>query len=330
MCSGMERPGAVGWQVSAHIAAVRPAVGSYRHEALLYSGLAEFRAGAGSFLRRAIAADAPALAMVSRDKMELLRRDLGAGASRVGFTDMAEAGSNPARIIAAWAEFVRSHDGAAQLYGIGEPVYPGRSPAELAECQLHEALLNIAFDAATPFWLLCPYDLEALAADVIGAAEQHHPFLARAGHQQASGAFQLIDPDSPFDRPVPARPAGVPSFAFGPGDLGRVRGYVARRARLAGLARQPAVALVLAVNEIATNSLQHGGGHGELRVWPEDGCLVCEISDSGHITSALAGRLPPSLDGADGGGLWLANHMCALVQIFSSSGGTAIRLLQNR
>jgi anti-sigma regulatory factor (Ser/Thr protein kinase) len=90
------------------------------------------------------------------------------------------------------------------------------------------------------------------------------------------------------------------------------------------------VALVLAVNEIATNSLQHGGGQGELRVWPEDGGLVCEISDRGHITSALAGRLPPSLDGADGGGLWLANHMCDLVQIFSSSGGTAIRLLQSR
>jgi len=267
---------------------------------------------------------------VSSEKIELLRRDLGAGASRVGFADMAEVGSNPARIIAPWREFVRSHDGAGQLYGIGEPVYPGRSAAELAECQLHEALLNIAFDAATPFWLLCPYDLEALAADVIGEAEQHHPFLARDGDQKASGNFQPIDTHSPFDRPVPARPAGVESFSFGAGDLGRVRAYVSRRARLAGLARKSAVALVLAVNEIATNSLQHGGGHGELRVWPEDGGLVCEISDRGHITSALAGRLPPSLDGADGGGLWLANHMCDLVQIFSSSGGTAIRLLQSR
>jgi anti-sigma regulatory factor (Ser/Thr protein kinase) len=316
--------------VSVDGAAVQPAAGRYRHEALLYSGPAEFRAAAGSFLRRAIAEGAPALVMVSSEKIELLRRDLGAGASRVGFADMAEVGSNPARIIAPWREFVRSHDGAGQLYGIGEPVYPGRSAAELAECQLHEALLNIAFDAATPFWLLCPYDLEALAADVIGEAEQHHPFLARDGDKKASGNFQPIDTHSPFDRPVPARPAGVESFSFGAGDLGRVRAYVSRRARLAGLARKSAVALVLAVNEIATNSLQHGGGHGELRVWPEDGGLVCEISDRGHITSALAGRLPPSLDGADGGGLWLANHMCDLVQIFSSSGGTAIRLLQSR
>jgi len=48
-----------------------------------------------------------------------------------------------------------------------------RSPAELAECQLHEALLNVAFDVAIPFWLLCPYDLEALAAD--GIDEAHGP-----------------------------------------------------------------------------------------------------------------------------------------------------------
>ena len=38
------------------------------------------------------------------------------------------------------------------------------------ECQLHEALLNVAFGASTPLWLLCPYDLEALTADVIDEA----------------------------------------------------------------------------------------------------------------------------------------------------------------
>ena len=37
----------------------------------------------------------------------------------------------------------------------------GAFPAEVAGCQVHEALLNVAFDAATPFGRLCPYDLEA-------------------------------------------------------------------------------------------------------------------------------------------------------------------------
>ena len=68
---------------------------------------------------------------------------------------------------------------------------------------------------------------------------------------------------------------------------------MATRARDAGLAERPATALVAAVNEIATNSLQHGGGQGELRVWAESDALLCEVSDQGHLTEPLVGRLRP-------------------------------------
>ena len=151
----------------------------YRHEALLYSGMAEFLTGTTSFIRRAVNAGDPILVVVRRPKIGMLRKELGAEARKVSFADMAEVGGNPGRIIALWRDFVQDYAGASQLYGIGEPVDPGRSPAELAECQLHEALLNVAFDASTPLWLLCPYDLEALAADVIDEAHRTHPFVAR-------------------------------------------------------------------------------------------------------------------------------------------------------
>ena len=84
--------------------------------------------------------------------------------------------------------------------------------------------------------------------------------------------------------------------------------------------------MVQSVSEIATNSVRHGGGQGEHRAWRDGGSLVCEVSDAGHITSPLAGRLPPARDGGAGGGLWLANQLCDLVQICSSPSGTAIRL----
>jgi hypothetical protein len=54
-----------------------------------------------------------------------------------------------------------------------------------------------------------------------------------------------------------------------------------------------------------------------------------EALDCGHITSPLAGRLPLTPDTAPGAGLWLANQLCDLVQIYSSPGRTAIRLHQN-
>ena len=40
--------------------------------------------------------------------------------------------------------------------GIGEPIWAGRRPEEILECQLHEALLNVAVDPKIPLWLICP------------------------------------------------------------------------------------------------------------------------------------------------------------------------------
>ena len=304
-------------------------VAGYRHEAFLYSGVAEFLSGTLSFIRRAVSAGDPILVVVSAEKLALLRQQLGAEADTVIFADMAGVGDNPARIIADWRAFVQDHAGAAQLWGIGEPIDPERSPTELAECQLHEALLNVAFDVATPFWLLCPYDLEALTADVIDEAHRTHPFVARGEERQASGAFRPVDLDDPFDRPVPPRPAGADHMSFETGDLPRVRAFVGARAEQAGLDREAAGAMVLAVNEVATNSLRYGGGRGELRAWADGRSLVFEVSDQGHITSPLVGRLRPALDARGGAGLWLANQLCDLVQIYSSARGTAVRVRHN-
>jgi anti-sigma regulatory factor (Ser/Thr protein kinase) len=303
--------------------------GCYRHEALLYSGTAEFLAGTMSFIRRAISGGDPILVVLSRPKIDMLRGALPADAGTVSYADMAEVGDNPARIIGVWRAFLRAHPGARQLYGIGEPVYPERSPTELAECHLHEALLNVAFDAATPFWLLCPYDLEALATEVIDEAGRTHPFVAQGDDRQPCRTFQPIDPGDPFDRPLPARPQETAGTIFEAGGLRRIRAFVAEQARQAGLAQERAAALVQAVNEIATNSVSHGGGRGELRVWTDDHSLICQVSDHGHITAPLVGRLPPVLPTGAGGGLWLANQLCDLVQIYSSPDGTTVRVRQN-
>jgi anti-sigma regulatory factor (Ser/Thr protein kinase) len=301
--------------------------GGYRHEAFLYSGLPEFLSGTTSFIRRAVNARDPVLVVVSSEKVGLLRERLGDESALVDFADMAEVGDNPARIIAAWQDFVAGHPGSGQLWGVGEPVHPDRSPTELAECQLHEALLNVAFDAATRFWLLCPYDLEALADDVINDAQRSHPYIAQGVERRACTTYRPVDLADPFNRPVPPRPAAdVPALSFQSGGLRQVRAFVTDQAGRAGLTAESADAMVLAVSEIAANSIRHGGGHGEVRAWTDDRSLVCEVSDRGHITEPLVGRERPALDAGHGAGLWLANQICDLVQLYSSPHGTTIRL----
>ena len=108
--------------------------------------------------------------------------------------------------------------------------------------------------------------------------------------------------------------------------LAEVRELVARRAEQVGLVGSRAENLVLAANEIATNSIRHGGGSGVLRLWEEDGVLLCQIEDRGRIELPLAGRLQPVLDKPGGRGLWLANRLCDLVQVRTFEDGNVVRI----
>ncbi|WP_225978167.1 anti-sigma factor RsbA family regulatory protein [Gandjariella thermophila] len=301
---------------------------TFRHEALLYADRTEFLRGALAFIQGGLAGDEPMLVAVPPDKIDMLRAELGADADRVRFEDMTTVGRNPARIISVWRDFVTEHcmpD--RRVRGIGEPIWAERSPAELVECERHEALLNLAF-ADLPAWsLLCPYDVTALAPEVIDRSCRHHPLVRGDGDHRASDRYAgapaaLAGLEQPLPEPPPARE----ELAFTGADLSAVRRAVARMAERAGLTGDRSTELVLAVDELATNSVRHGGGGGVLLLWCEGGALVCEVRDRGHIADPLVGRRRPLRDQPDGRGLWLVNELCDLVQLRSSQAGTVVRV----
>jgi MEDS: MEthanogen/methylotroph, DcmR Sensory domain/Histidine kinase-like ATPase domain len=241
----------------------------FRHEALLYAGEDGFLEATLPWIREAVADEEPILVVVSAEKVARLRRELGADAERVAFADMAAVGANPGRIIPAWREFVDAHAGQRRrLRGIGEPISAQRSAEELVECQRHEALLNLVFAGAEDFWLLCPYDVDALDADVVEKAHHSHPTVVADGAARVSATYEDLGAvAAPFADPLPEPPADADELAFAIGTLGAVRRLVSERARDGGLDERSANDLVLAVNEAATNSIRHGGGRGVLRTF---------------------------------------------------------------
>jgi anti-sigma regulatory factor (Ser/Thr protein kinase) len=303
---------------------------TYRHEAMFYANHEEFVDTAVPFVRDGVAAGERVLVVTGSERLELLRDAVGS-AEHVTLADMATVGRNPGRIISVWTDFVREHAGAGRaVRGIGEPIYPERSAAELAECQLHEELLNVAFDDATPLWLMCPYDTRALSDDVIAEARRSHPYLAHGASRQESVSYRPIDQDAPFTRRLSPVPPGAEAHHFDATSLGRLRASIAGYADRAGMSEDRISDLVLAANEISTNSVRYGGGSGQLRIWLEGDRIVCEISDRGHVTGPLVGRLPPTITTAHGRGLWMANQLCDLVQLQSSAGGTTVRVQLSR
>jgi anti-sigma regulatory factor (Ser/Thr protein kinase) len=299
----------------------------FRHEALFYTGRDDFVRRTGVFLRDAVEAEEPALVVVDGAKIALLREELGDAACGVQFADMAEVGANPARIIPAWREFVtRSAPTGRRVRGIGEPIWPERTAAELAECERHESLLNFAFAGSPSWWLLCPYDAEALPAAVLEEARRTHPFVLEDGASRESADYGLSAIGSPFAEPLPEPPASALELAFGEGPLEALRWLVGRAADEAGLDPMRTADLVLAVHELATNTVRHGGGRGTLRIWREPDALLCEVADAGRIHQPLAGRERPLAGQPGGRGLWLVNQLSDLAQIRCFEAGSVVRL----
>jgi anti-sigma regulatory factor (Ser/Thr protein kinase) len=125
-------------------------------------------------------------------------------------------------------------------------------------------------------------------------------------------------------------PADAARVGFDVGGLGAVRDHVGAMAAVAGLSADRRDDLVLAVHEVATNSIRHGGGAGEVLIWLGGDAVVCEVRDRGWIDDPLADRRAAAGDARCGRGLWMANQLCDLVQVRSSGAGTTVRVHQRR
>jgi anti-sigma regulatory factor (Ser/Thr protein kinase) len=299
----------------------------FHHEALLYAGPEGFLAGTVPFVRDAVAAGEPVLVVVDSPKIDALRGALNGESRHVEFADMGELGRNPACIIPAWQDFLDRHAAPGRrLRGIGEPVSAARSPAELVECHRHEALLNLAFEGGPSWWLVCPYDVDELEPGVVDAARRSHPWIREDGQLWSSGSYAGGDlMDETLIDPLPPPTCDVRQRSFDLRSLRAVRDMVREHAE-AVLGPDRTADLVLAVSEVAANSVLHGGGVGVARVWHDRGRIVCEVSDIGRLDDALAGRRRPRPAQPDGRGLFIVNQVCDLVQVRSFPGGSTVRL----
>lgn len=107
-------------------------------------------------------------------------------------------------------------------------------------------------------------------------------------------------------------------------DLGAVREFVRGRALALGMSEARTELLMLAVNELATNTMQHTGEGGRVRVWAEAGHLVCDVVDQGPPRTFR--RPMPAPDAVSGRGLAIVERICDQVDSVSGPDGTTVRM----
>jgi anti-sigma regulatory factor (Ser/Thr protein kinase) len=300
---------------------------AFRHTAFLYSGSDGFVDGAAPFVTAALDASEAVLVAVATDRQLALHEALGRDASGVVFADVTTLGGNPARLIPAWTRFLEEFGGEGrEVHVIAEPLWPGRTSAELAECTRYEGLLNVAFEGGPSWRLLCPYDVDALEESVLEAASATHPIVRRDGRDGPSATYVSAAAVRPLAGELPRPPAQTKSLRFTIASLHELREFVGHVALTEKLGEVRTENLRLAVNELASNSVRHGGGEGVLKTWADERALVCEVSDGGMIEERLVGQVHPSPEQQSGRGLWLVNQLCDLVQIRSGASGTLVRV----
>jgi len=109
-------------------------------------------------------------------------------------------------------------------------------------------------------------------------------------------------------------------------NLSEVRALAEKHARKAGLPDARVVDFVIAVSEVAANTVRHARSPGSMEIWRDADEIVCEIRDAGVITDPLAGRQPPHANASGGHGLWLVHQVCDRVELHSGGEGTTVRL----
>jgi anti-sigma regulatory factor (Ser/Thr protein kinase) len=307
------------------------AAAGFVHEALFYRDDDDFLATALPFLRDGLAADEMVAVLEPRPRLEMVRDALGDDAAGVAFADVAEAGLNPGRLIPLIADALGEATASGRrLRALGEPVFARRRAPELVECEVHEALVNVAFRPAAPARLLCAYD-RALPPAVQAAALRTHPWVRSAeggGPNQAySPAADGVDLATlPACTPLPPPTDVVLRGEFGMRDVPAVRRTVRQYARSCALPVEQVESLELAASELASNCIRHGGGGGSLALWRGPDAVVVEFSCPGRLEDPLTGRRRPRPDGDGGMGMYLVHQLCDLVQTRTGPQGTVVRL----
>lgn len=195
-----------------------------------------------------------------------------------------------------------------------------------------DAAVNVAL-ADLPVGLTCFYPEMPLHLSVLDGARCNHPQVLVDGELRHNPDHRR--PREVLERhPVPAPELlGAPDLQLGfqAWQLQDVRRAVRELATASGFDDDRVDDVVLAVNEVATNAVEHGGspssGSGaELSVWARSDALVCEVHDRGPLTDPLPGLLAPHPSDPRGRGLWIARQLCDLLHVWTDGGGTQVRI----
>lgn len=162
-----------------------------QHRVLMYESDDQYLASAVPFLQEGVARSEALLVVTASRQADMLRDVLGADADRVDFRNSVNWYTTPTASVERYRAFVAQQfeRGATWIRVIGEPVWTGRTQAEMVEWTRYESIVNLSF-ALAPVTIMCPYDVRAISPQVLADARHTHPEVVEWGAVASSGAYR--------------------------------------------------------------------------------------------------------------------------------------------
>jgi anti-sigma regulatory factor (Ser/Thr protein kinase) len=303
--------------------------GRFRHDLLLHDSAEQLADLAAAFLVEGLAAGDAAVVVTSSRAAAVLAEALDDDG--VVVLDPADVyGMRTPAALTALRQLAeqRAPEG-RRLRVVGETDF-GRTPREWQEWLRYEAVINEAL-RDQPLWGLCVYDTGRLPDPVVEAGLRTHPHLVTAQGREVNPAYE--EPaDFLRDLPVLADPLQLTEPVLRVDDVSDFTGLrhtVARHLAALGGSADAMEDLHLAIDEMSSNAVRHGGRPVRLQLWASTDRVVCSISDSGPgMDDPFAGYGPAhGSDLSRGGmGLWLARQLCDHVDVIDDGPGLTVRL----
>jgi anti-sigma regulatory factor (Ser/Thr protein kinase) len=190
-----------------------------------------------------------------------------------------------------------------------------------------DAAMNVAL-AELPVTLTCFFPQLPLHLEILDGARRNHPLLLVGGelrHNPEHRCPHEVLTERAAPAPVLLGPPDL-RLNFTAWQLHEVRAAVEQALLAADYGRERAEDVVLAVNEVATNAVEHGATEAELCVWAGGDGVVCEVHDAGVLRDPLPGLQAPHPSHPRGRGVWIARQLCDSLHVWADAGGTHVRM----
>ena len=263
--------------------------------------------------------------------IDRFRDALGNDERFVAFLSADDMYVHPVQTIAAWQRMLSdaTEKGITYTRIVGEVRFGATQDGQTSWTR-YESALNAIFEHS-PAWIVCPYDVRTLPPAVIDQAWRTHPTVwdstrHRSDRYEVPARLlrEIVEPGRAVNGP-PSLELSIDE------ELGEVRRSVRAFGIEAALPRARVEELVLAVSELAGNTIRHAGGGGKLALWIMPEGVVCEVTDhGGGMHDPLAGLVPPKPTASAGMGLWIARQLADSFAIGADDEGTTVRIAVDR